>query len=269
VTVTAHLVRDPQAGSPLDKYAANLTSQFGEDGIIGRLVELLNPPRYFVEFGAWDGVLYSNCHALARTGWAGLMIEADQAKFPALVANYIGSPVSTVCRRVGFDGPDRLDYVLKENDAPTDIGVMSIDVDGADFYIWQSLNLFKPEIIVIEFNPTVPNDVIFVQEQSLDVNQCCSPLALVLLGDVKGYELVACTMTNAVFVREDKFPLVGISDNSLGTFYRPRRDGRIFYGYDGAIHVVGMPDMMWHGGRKLTSDDFQVLPKEKRGYPPK
>jgi hypothetical protein len=260
-----HLVRFTKRVSPLLSYAKNITSQFGEDGIIARLVELLTPPDYCVEFGAWDGKHLSNCHQLvAKAGWHGVMIETNEDKYRDLVETYAGNGrVHTVQRFVDFEGPNRLDMILKECGAPQTFGILSVDIDGNDYHVWKSLEMFSPEIAIVEFNQTIPNDVFFVQDRSFDVNHGCSLLALILLGKEKGYELAVCTETNAFFVRREKFPKLGIRDNSINTLYRPVQDGRIFQGYDGTIHVVGMDHLIWKQ-IPLSHEDFQVLPRGAR-----
>ena len=120
-------------------------------------------------------------------------------------------------------------------------------------------------MVVIEFNPTVPNDVVFIQVKDNEVNQGCSLLALILLGKEKGYELICCTSWNAFFVRKDLFALFEISDNSIQCLYQPYLDGRIFHGYDSQVYVVGMPMLLW-SGLHVSSDDFQVLPQSARRY---
>jgi hypothetical protein len=85
-----------------------------------------------------------------------------------------------------------------------------------------------------------------------------------MLGKQKGYELAVCTAWNALFVRNDKFGLLGIQDNFIANLYTPLQNGRIFQGYDGSIHVVGMDQLMWKGGMRVSSEDFQVLPKAFR-----
>lgn len=231
-------------GSPLDKYARNVTSQFGEDGIIARLVEILKPPPYFVEFGAWDGVTFSNTRTLAHElGWRGVMIESDVRRFQELQANcreLIG--IRCLCTLVGFGAGETLDAILNSIGVHEPIGVLSIDVDGNDYHIWNAIKR-EPEIVVIEFNPTVPNDVVFVQAADHAVQHGASLLALTRLGRAKGYELAACTMVNAIFVRRERLKDIGDFDNSVGALYQPTQDGRIFQGYDGSIHVVGMPDL--------------------------
>ena len=253
--------------SPLLQFQSNVASQAGEDGIIERIMELLLPSqRFCVEFGAWDGELYSNCYNLLKNkGWSGVMIEANKDKYRELVGTYSGlDNVTTANRFVDLEGANALDELLDEFGAPRDFGLLSIDVDGCDYYIWESLARYSPEVVVIEFNPTVPNDVLFVQAKSFDINQGCSLLALVILGKQKGYELSVCTAWNAFFVRADKYSLLGIANNFISNLYVPLQDGRIFQGYDGCIHVVGMSSLVWKGGIPVSSEDFQVLPKAAR-----
>lgn len=263
-----HIARFTKFNSPLLAYARNVTSQYGEDGIIARLVELIQPKeRFCVEFGAWDGKRYSNCHhLLATAGWQGVMIEGNPEKYGELVKTFAGNPgVRPLNRFVDFEGQNALDNILAECGAPADLGLLSIDVDGNDYHIWTSLKRYAPEIVIIEFNPTVPNDVFFVQDRSFEVNHGSSLLALILLGQDKGYELCVCTRTNAFFVKKEKFKMLGIENNSINVLHRPAQDGRIFQGYDGTIHVVGMTALVWQNIR-LSSEDFQVLPKDARVY---
>jgi hypothetical protein len=262
------LARFTKVNSPLLAYAKDVTSQFGEDGIIARLVELIQPrERFCVEFGAWDGKYHSNCHELLATSdWQGLMIEGNPEKYRELVHTFTGNDrVGTLNRFVSFEGANSLGAILSECSAPTNLGLLSIDVDGNDYHIWKSLEGYDPEIVVIEFNPTVPNDVFFVQDASFDVNHGCSLLALILLGQDKGYELCVCTTTNAFFVKKEKFGILGIENNFINVLHQPMQDGRIFQGFDGTIHVVGMNSLVWRN-IPLSSEDFQVLPKAVRVY---
>lgn len=257
------LIRFQQVESPLLAYRSNVTSQCGEDGMIARIVELIRPAnRFCVEFGAWDGKHFSNCYSLlANHGWQGIMIEASAEKFRDLRETYAGNPrVATVNRLVDFEGPNALDNILREHSAPEDPALISIDIDGNDYHVFESVVAHRPEVVIVEFNPTVPNDVVFIQARSFAVNQGCSLLALVLLGQEKGYELAACTELNAFFVRQDKFGLLGIQNNFIANLHAPMQDGRIFQGYDGSIHVVGMDRMLWLD-RPVSSENFQVLPK--------
>jgi hypothetical protein len=263
------LMRFIEIDSPLLQYARDVTSQNGEDGIIERIVEVIVPEnKYCVEFGAWDGKHFSNCYNLiTNKAWKGAMIEANATKYRELVATYSAND-NVICIRklVQFEGIDSLDNILDQIRAPRDIGVLSIDIDGNDYYIWESLKKYTPELVVIEFNPTVPNDVVFVQDRAMGVSQGCSLLSLILLGKELGYELACCTSWNAFFVKKERFHALGIQNNFIHKMYAPVQDGRIFHGYDSYIHVVGMDRLMWKDGIKLASEDFQVLPGSIRAW---
>jgi hypothetical protein len=257
-----------KAHSPLLAHARNVTSQTGEDGILERIFKIIpEAGGYFVEFGAWDGRHLSNCWNLAANhGWAGCFIEAEAVRFEALLANHGSNPrIACVNAFVEAEGPGSLDGILASVGAPEEFALISIDVDGMDYFIWDGMQNYRPGVVVIEFNPTVPNDVLFVQARDATVNQGCSLLALVELARIKGYQLVCCTAFNAFFVREELFARFGIADNSVWRLYQPLMDGRIFQGYDSYIHVVGMPGLMW-AKRALSDEDFQVLAPAGREF---
>jgi hypothetical protein len=263
------LVRFFNVDSPLLKYQNNIESQNGEDGIISHIFSTLPPAekRFCVEFGAWDGKHLSNCFNLVRNcGWFGLFIEANDEKFEQLLINH-GSSKNVTClkRFVEFDGPNRLENLIDEANFPLDLDLLSIDIDGADYFVWESVQRFRPRVVIIEFNPSVPNDVVFVQAKDMNINQGASLLALIMLGKQKGYEVICVTTCNAIFVLNEFYQLFGLTSNHITTLYAPMADGRIFHGYDSYVHIAGMNGLIWSGTR-VSSDDFQVLPAVLRKF---
>jgi hypothetical protein len=257
-----------QLTSPLLEFARDVASQSGEDGILEKIFQTIHlNHRFCVEFGAWNGKYLSNCwNLIANEGWSGALIEGSEEKFGDLLAEHGNNPkINCINKFVDFDGDNCLDNILSSINCPQDFDLLSIDVDGTDYFIWESLTAYTPAVVVIEFNPTVPNDIVFIQAKDNEVNQGCSLLALILLGKDKGYELICCTSWNAFFVRKDLFALFEISDNSIHCLYQPYLDGRIFHGYDSQVYVVGMPILLW-SGIHVSSDDFQVLPQSARRY---
>lgn len=254
--------------SPLLASASNATSQCGEDGIIQKIFEIIGlNHKYCVEFGAWDGKFMSNCwNLVANKGWAGVFIEGNPAKFKDLLATH-GSNRLVAClnKFVEFEGDNSLDNILASQNLPLDFDLLSIDVDGTDYFIWESLKSHKPVVVVIEFNPTVPNDVIFVQAKDNSVNQGCSLLALVTLGKEKGYELVCCTKWNAFFVLAEHYRKFDIPSNHINNLYQPVSDGRIFHGYDSYMYVSGLQRLLW-SGIQVSSEDFQIVPASLRHF---
>jgi hypothetical protein len=258
-----------EASTWLLRHSRNVTSQCGEDGIIAKVFELIGRHgTVCVELGAWDGMRFSNTFTLVKQrGWFGYLIEANADKFKALQTTYSDNPNARLINRfVKLDkGEGSLDEILAEQQCPVEIDLLSIDIDGNDYYVWESMVEHSAKVVVVEFNPTVPNDVCFVQDRSFAVNQGCSLLSLTLLARGRGYQLVCATRWNAIFVRSEYFGLFNIRDNSLDAMYQPQMNGRIFHGYDGTIHVVGMPRLMWHEVI-LSDENFQVLPQDLRRF---
>lgn len=262
----------PTPGNWLSRYAKNVRSQFGEDGILEKTFEILaaSGPRWCVEIGAWDGKHFSNTwNLLTNPNWHGVLIEADSSRFRELQETYReNSRVVTVNCMVQFEGPDTLDELLKKTPVPREFDLLNIDVDGNDFHIWESFIEYHPRLVLIEFNPTIPNELAFVQERDANVNQGNSLLAMVILGKQKGYELVATTSHNAFFVQKEFFPLFNISDNDIFAMHSPGPyESLLFQLYDGTLVLGGCDKLLWHGDIPMNQEAMQVLPPEARRFP--
>ncbi|MCL2925247.1 MAG: discoidin domain-containing protein [Trichodesmium sp. MAG_R04] len=251
----------------LKSYSKDITSQNGEDGILEKIFEVIgeqNYSKWCVEFGAWDGKHLSNTYNLiVNKGWSSVLIEADPKKFKQLMSN-LGDRENLYCFEawVGFESNDNLESILSKTPIPKEFGLASIDVDGCDYYIWESIQNYKPLVVIIEYNPTVPNDIIFVQDKDMSLSQGASLLALIELGKQKGYELVAVTNTNGIFVLAEKYIEFGIKDNDIDKM-RCDYGKRIWQGYDGTIFTNNFSYLAW---RKVHIDpeDLQVLSKAQR-----
>lgn len=257
------------ASAHLREFRRNVTSQRGEDGVIDKIMEIIGTTnRYCVEFGAWDGKHYSNTwNLLKNKGWGGLLIEASPDTFLQLQAEYAGHDrVTTLNALVGTEGPEALDAILTASGAPRDLDLLCIDIDGNDFHVWSALAGFMPRLVVIEFNPTVPNDLIFVQDHDPAVNQGASLLAMIELGQSKGYELVATTDWNAFFVPKALFPAFGIGDNDIDAMHDMRHfESRLFQCYDGTLVLSGCKHLLW-ADIGIGQEDIQVLPASMRKF---
>ena len=249
----------------LKQFAANTYSQAGEDGIIKEILRILDdgaPARdhWCVEFGAWDGLYLSNTARLIREdGWHAVMIEGEEERCKEIAANHpYPDRVFPMHRWVGFEpGKNTIDDILAETAIPRDFDLISIDVDSVDYYIWESIIHYRPRLVVIEFNPTVPNNVIFVQDKNMAINEGCSLAALIRLGKQKGYELV-CATGNGFFVRKEDYAKFDIADNSIETM-RADRPNFIWNCYNGKIYHT-MAKMNWWGRQvQLKPDSLQVL----------
>jgi hypothetical protein len=189
----------------------NIFSQNGEDGIIAELVRCLPvESRYFVEFGVEDGT-ECNTRLLSEVfSWSGLYIEPDAAACRKLTDRWSGSETIAVAQDTVT--PGNVAELFQRHRVPETLGLLSIDVDGQDYWIWEALPArYRPAIIVIECNSSYRPGYSRVEERGLDWTAQHSDTfgasieALDLLGESRGYSLVHVDLAgvNAFFVRHD------------------------------------------------------------------
>lgn len=254
----------------LKEYSYSVTSQFGEDGILARIFEVLSIQEgECVEFGAWDGKLYSNTYNLiVNSGWKGVLIEGSQAKFKNLQETYNErKDLYLINQYVGLNEHNGLDALLETTNISRNFDLLSIDIDGNDYHVWKDVQAYQPKVVVIEINPSIPNNIHFVQERNPAVKQGSSLLAIQNLAVQKGYELLTCTLINAFFVKRELFPYFEIEDNTLESIYTDTQcQTQIFQLFDGTIKISGCKKLLWHE-IEIKEEDLQLLPKEKRFFP--
>jgi hypothetical protein len=207
-----------------NKYAKNTHSQWGEDGIIEEILNRLKIENGWVcEFGAWDGVQYSNTFRLIQRGFKGVYIEGAKGKYVELLKtaekypNII--PIHKLVKPVG----ETLDSILAKTEIPEDFDILSVDVDSCDYQIWKSLENYNPKIVIIEIVSQVDvNDAYHVHgHPKHDGKGCYGQTAfrpMYNLGLEKNYKFALHT-GNMIFVRNDLFEQVNINyDNELENF---------------------------------------------------
>ena len=254
----------------LISYMRNVTSQTGEDGIIEKIFEIIKEnDKWCVEFGAWDGKKFSNTWTLIKNkGWFGVLLEGDSERYKQLLMTYKDNPkVTCINKFVEFEGLYCIDNILSKIPIPKYFDLLCIDVDGNDYHIWDSMALYQPKVVVIEFNPSIPNDIDFIQPKNMNINQGSSLLSIFNLGREKGYELVATTIVNAIFVDRQYFGLFGINDNSLSILHKGHEyHTRLYQLFDGTLVLEGCNRLIWHG-IEIGQESIQVLPRFLRFYP--
>jgi hypothetical protein len=147
------------ASPKLADHGYNVYSQFGEDGIIQKIFERIGTTsKVAIEFGASDGFSCSNTANLwvHDPAWTGILIEPQQNLFAQLVQNVAPYHCIAIRQAVGVGAHDSLESLLREKNLTDPIDLLSIDVDGNDYHIFQSLQQIKPRLIICEYNPSIP-----------------------------------------------------------------------------------------------------------------
>jgi hypothetical protein len=140
-----------EIANDLDGHAYNSYSQWGEDGILEEIFNRIGTAnKWCLECGAGDGLFMSNTRKLIEDGWTGILIEADANKMERLSTN--SAPYEAHCFNVRIGPDDKLDDILASVTAPMDIDLVVIDIDGQDFYAWNSMLRYIPRVVVIEYD---------------------------------------------------------------------------------------------------------------------
>ena len=197
----------------LSDYEFKIFSQWGEDGIIDFLVgEVSINNKTFIEFGVED-FSESNCRfLLMNRDWNGFVIDSSRKNIELLKnSNYFWKyNLNALCT---FVDKDNINKLLNESNFDSDLGILSIDIDGNDYHILNNINFFNPRIIICEFNPifgidrkiTVPYDPKFSRTNKHYSNLYwgTSINALIFLLTKRDYTLIGTGMLgcNAYFVK--------------------------------------------------------------------
>jgi hypothetical protein len=193
-------------------------SQWGEDGIIQFLINNIKIDRkLFVEFGA-DNYKESNTRfLLINNNWAGLVMDSNENSINCIKNDSIYWQYNLKAVR-SFITKDNINNLIRENGIKGEIGLLSIDIDSNDYWVWQAIDVISPAIVIVEYNfrfgkeraVTIPYDENFDRSKAhySMIYYGASLKALFLLAKEKGYTFVGCNSAgcNAFFVRRDLKP---------------------------------------------------------------
>ena len=203
-------------------------SQFEEDGkllfifsVLGELTQ-----KTFIEFGADDGVNSNSANLYFHHGWHGLFMDGNPRAIargrrffgkyphphmypPKFVETFINREnINDLISNAGFSG---------------EIGLLSIDIDGNDYWVWEAIEVVQPQVVIIEThnefglnNIVVPYDPNYMYPGKHPVYHGASPIAMTKLAERKGYRLVGSNDLgfNFIFVKnglvENEIPAVAV-----------------------------------------------------------
>jgi hypothetical protein len=206
-------------------------SQTDEDGILLYIFSLIGVSnKLCIEVCAGDGTESNTANLIINHGWYGLLFDGNQTSVDRGREFYRAHPNTYVFppRFIhAWITRGNINQLIEENGVSGDIDLLSIDVDGVDYWLWDAITVVQPRVVVIEYQDilgpekawTVPYRDDF-DHQKLPQRDFygASLSALVKLGTSKGYRLVACNHMgyNAFFVHDsagsDILPKIEIKD---------------------------------------------------------
>ncbi len=224
-------------------------SQFEEDGLLLYIFSIIGMgSKTFVDLGSNDCV-NSNCANLAiHFGWLGLFVDGDKEmieigkKFYSKYPNPWNHPQQFLC---SFITEENINFLLKNKGFEGQIELISIDIDGNDFWIWKALDIIQPKVVLIESqvafgdkNLVVP----YVNDYNNDIKSNfysgASNLAFQKLAHEKGYRLIGSNNYghNLFFMKngmgENEFPEIDV----LSTLKHPFATSK-FHEYEKIKHL--------------------------------
>ncbi len=205
-------------GGPLERSAFQVFSQDGEDGLLWHLAQLVPPERRrFVEFGVEDYAEANSRFLLTDGGWSGLVLDGSEENIERLRESLLYWQHNLKAEQA-FVTRENINALLTAHGMTGELGYLSIDIDGNDYWVWEAISSVDPWIVSVEFNwrfgperaVTVPYRPDFVRQSAHPswLYFGASLAALERLGTRKGYALVAVSPSavNAFFVRRDILP---------------------------------------------------------------
>jgi hypothetical protein len=202
-------------------------SQNGEDGILLFLFALLGTTnKKSVEICAGDGTECNTANLIVNHGWAGFLVDGS-AENVACGKHFYAACRDTFIRPPTFVQAwitaETVNDLVRSQGFAGEIDLLSLDIDGVDWWVWKALDAVRPRVVVLEYHcawgpdkaVTVPYRPDFRLDVTTNPYYCGASLpAFVKLGRQKGYRLIGCQRNgfNAFFLRndvgEDVFPEV-------------------------------------------------------------
>lgn len=223
----------------MKQYEKSITSQWGEDGVLEEIFRRIGTTnKIAVDIGAWDGKHFSNTWNLAANhDWTRLLVEQDHDRL------YSGEHFTKdfLLRHEAHNVDTMLDVVSDKEglEVPVSFDLLCIDIDGDDYYLWKDMVKYKPRVVVIEYNQTVPQQIDIVQERGGTFG--ASFRSLYLLSEEKGYYLAHATTTNLIFVLKEYAPKFIDPLGFITPPFPPEWLCYIVTGYNGKRYMIGTP----------------------------
>ena len=266
-------VADFPANVDFRKVGFKVFSQFDEDGIIQYLInKVAIRNKSFIEFGVENYEESNTRFLLLNDHWSGMVLDARAEDIRYIQADRIYWQYDLRAKCTWITRKN-INALLADAGFGEDVGLLSIDIDGNDYWIWDAIDAIRPAIVIVEYNSllglqpiAVPYQEDFNREQAhySHLYYGASLGALEHLGRKKGYLLLGSNIWghNAFFVRADiagEFREQRLEDAYVASKFRESRDlsGKMTYvrGADRVKLIADMPVLQVVTGETLKLKD--------------
>jgi hypothetical protein len=273
-------VRSVKTAADLTEVEFKVSSQWGEDGIIDWLIErvgIASSLQTFIEFGVETYREANTTFLLQNRNWRGYIMDGSAAMDAATQKRGLRWKYDLRVQHAFIDR-ENINALLAASGFGKEIGLLSIDLDGNDYWIWEAIHAVRPILCICEYNAifgdiqriSVPYDPLFrrAAKHSSTLYYGASIAALESLGSKLGYRLLGTNSAanNAFFIREDyAHRLEGALTNNrrFPSRFRESRDGegRLTYvsGPERAKLIASMPVIDTETGETHMIGDFEQL----------
>ncbi len=209
------VIHSAKASSILDA-EFKVFSQWGDDGIIQYLINNISiTNKVFVEFGVENYSEANTRFLLMNNNWSGLVIDGSEENIEYVKNDDIYWKYNLTAKH-SFVTAENINDLIKNENISGNIGILHIDIDGNDYWIWKTINVVDADIVIVEYNSvfgskrpiTTPYDASFIRTKAHYSNLYygTSLTSIYDLAKEKGYVFVGCNSAgnNAYFVKKEK-----------------------------------------------------------------
>ncbi|MBS1917782.1 MAG: hypothetical protein JST87_16035 [Bacteroidetes bacterium] len=244
----------------LSDFEFQVFSQWGDDGIIQYLINTVDiPNKTFIEFGVENYTEANTVFLLINNNWSGFVMDGSESNIKSIQQSEIYWKYDLLALP-RFITKENINELLLLPKFDKEVGLLHIDIDGNDYWVWKEINVISPIIVIVEYNSvfgpelhcTIPykKDFIRTREHFSNLYYGTSIQALTDLAQDKGYYFVGCNSAgnNAYFVRKDKIgnlKKLSAAEGFVASKFRESRDKKgtlTFIGGDERLGVIkGLP----------------------------
>jgi len=209
-------IKNKRQIATLEEVEFKIFSQWGDDGIIQWLASNLEfPNRTFIEFGVENYRESNTRFLMMNNNWSGLVMDGSRSNVAQIVNSEYFWKYELFAKAVFID-KENINSLISLPGFDKEVGILHIDLDGNDYWIWEKIDVIDPIVVILEYNSvfgidraiTIPYDKTFIRTNAHYSNLYfgASLRALHQLSMAKGYSFIGCNSAgnNAYFVRSDK-----------------------------------------------------------------